>query len=91
LEKENPRIWLVLTTFISGMGFDPCDVTQIIHTCPPRNMTQYLQEIGRAGRREQSARAVLILTIKTLRVTCLASRRILSNIVKMIRIFYVIN
>jgi hypothetical protein len=59
LKKSNSRIRLVLTTSISGMGFDPDNVTQIIHSCPPRNLSQYLQEIGRAGRRGQSARAIL--------------------------------
>lgn len=50
LKKENPTIRLVLTTSIAGMGFDPKNVTHIIHACPPRNMSQYLQEIWRAGR-----------------------------------------
>jgi superfamily II DNA helicase RecQ len=48
LKKQNPRIRLVLTTSIAGMGFDPENVTQVIHACPPRNLSQYLQEIGRA-------------------------------------------
>ena len=47
LKKQNPRIRLVLTTSIAGMGFDPENVTQVIHACPPRNLSQYLQEIGR--------------------------------------------
>lgn len=59
LKKENPRIRLVLTTSIAGMGFDPKNVSRVIHTCPPRNASQYLQEIGRAGRRGQSSRAIL--------------------------------
>ncbi|XP_069113645.1 uncharacterized protein [Argopecten irradians] len=59
LKVENPRIRLVLTTSIAGMGFDPRNVTQVIHTCPPRNISQYMQEIGRAGRQGQPARAVL--------------------------------
>ena len=46
------------------MRFDLCDVTKIILTCPPRNMTQCLQEIGRAGRRGQSACAVLYFNNK---------------------------
>lgn len=59
LKKENPRIRLVLTTSIAGMGFDPKNVSRVIHTCPPRNASQYLQEIGRAGRRGQSSRAII--------------------------------
>lgn len=59
LKKENPRIRLVLTTSISGMGFDPSNVTQVIHACPPRDLSQYFQEVGRAGRRGQRSHAVL--------------------------------
>lgn len=59
LIKENSRIRLVLTTSIAGMGFDPNNVSHVIHTCPPRNASQYLQEIGRAGRHGQTARATL--------------------------------
>ena len=49
LKKSDPQIRLVLTTSILGMGFDPENVTHIIQACPPRNITQYFQEIGRAG------------------------------------------
>ena len=59
LNSENPRIRLVLTTSVSGMGFDPPCITRVIHACPPRSLSQYLQEIGRGGRRGQSATAVL--------------------------------
>lgn len=59
LKKEDPRIRLVLTTSISGMKFDPRNVSRVVHTCPPRNALQYLQEIGRAGRQGHSSRATL--------------------------------
>lgn len=59
LRSENPRIRLVLTSSVAGMGFDPTSVVRIIHAKPPRNLAQYLQEIGRAGRRGQNAVAVL--------------------------------
>jgi superfamily II DNA helicase RecQ len=59
LKSENPRIRLILTTAVSGMGFDPEGVTRIIHAVPPRSLSQYLQEIGRAGRRGQQATALL--------------------------------
>ena len=59
LRKEDPHIRLVLTTSISGIGFDPRNVTRVIHACPPRNLSQYLQEIGRAGRQGQEASSLL--------------------------------
>lgn len=59
LKKENPTIRLVLTTSIAGMGFDPKNVTHVIHACSPRNVSQYLQEIGRAGRSGQTSHATL--------------------------------
>lgn len=49
LKKMSPKIRLVLTTSISGMGFDPENVTRVIHANPPRNISQYFQEVGRAG------------------------------------------
>ena len=59
LHEENPRIRLILTSSVSGMGFDPPSVTRVIHAKPPRDLSQYLQEIGRAGRRGQNATAIL--------------------------------
>jgi superfamily II DNA helicase RecQ len=59
LREENPRIRLVLSTSITGMGFDPPCVVRIIHACPPRNLSQYFQEIGCAGRRGQAAEAIM--------------------------------
>ncbi|CAC5376576.1 PUF60 [Mytilus coruscus] len=44
---------------VVGMGFDPPSVTHVIHCKPPRNLTNYLQDIGRAGRRGLSAKATL--------------------------------
>ncbi|KAH3771067.1 hypothetical protein DPMN_172367 [Dreissena polymorpha] len=56
---EYPRIRLILTSSVAGMGFDPPSVMRIIHARPPRNLSQYLQEIGRAGRRGQNSSAIL--------------------------------
>ena len=54
-----PRFRLIFTTSVIGMGFDPPAVTRVIHCKPPRSLTNYLQEIGRAGRRGQSSIATL--------------------------------
>ncbi|XP_071108991.1 ATP-dependent DNA helicase Q1-like [Haliotis cracherodii] len=59
LKKPDPRIRLILATSSAGMGFDPVNITRVIHCCPPRCISRYLQEIGRAGRRNQQAEALL--------------------------------
>ena len=59
LKLENPRIRLIFTSSISGMGFDSPCIVNVIHTVPPRNISQYLQEIGRAGRLNQCSYATL--------------------------------
>ena len=59
LQERNPKIRLILSTSVSGMGFDPPCIERVIHASPPRNISQYLQEIGRAGRRGQPSEAIL--------------------------------
>ena len=59
LRSENPRIRLILTTSVSGMGFDSPCITRVVYACPPRDLAQYFQEIGQAGRRGQPSEAIL--------------------------------
>jgi len=59
LHQAEPRIRLVLTSSVAGMGFDPPSIVRVIHTKPPRSLSHYLQEIGRAGRRGQPSNAIL--------------------------------
>jgi superfamily II DNA helicase RecQ len=59
LHLPQPRIRLVLTSSVAGMGFDPPCIERVIHAKPPRSLSQYLQEIGRAGRRGQPSKAIL--------------------------------
>ncbi|KAH3887128.1 hypothetical protein DPMN_011144 [Dreissena polymorpha] len=59
LKAASPVIRLILTSSVAGMGFDPPCVTRIIHAKPPASIAQYLQEIGRAGRRGQQSHAIL--------------------------------
>ena len=60
LMNEHPRKRLVFSTSVSGMGFDSKCINNIIHSAPPRNIIEYLQQIGRSGRRDGSkATAVL--------------------------------
>ena len=59
LKNPVPRIRLILCTSAIGMGFDANTITRVIHTKPPRNLSDYFQEISRAGRAGQPARAIL--------------------------------
>ncbi|VDI62892.1 Hypothetical predicted protein [Mytilus galloprovincialis] len=75
LQTVQPRFRLVFTTTVVGMGFDPPSVTQVIHCKPPRSLTNYLQEIGRAGRRGQMSTATLYYTNMDLKKPTRNSRR----------------
>jgi hypothetical protein len=34
LNRDFPKIRLVLSSSVSGMGFDPPSVTSVVHVCP---------------------------------------------------------
>lgn len=59
LKKANPRVRLVFCTSAIGMGFDSCSITRVIHAKPPRNLSDYFQEVSRAGRAGQQSHAIL--------------------------------
>ncbi|CAG2187190.1 recQ [Mytilus edulis] len=59
LGKKVPRIRLVFCTSVIGMGFNSPSIDCVIHTKPPRNLSDFVQEIGRAGRDGRPARSIL--------------------------------
>ncbi|WAR08483.1 RECQ1-like protein [Mya arenaria] len=59
LTKETPKLRLVMATVALGMGLNAPSVTRIIHCRPPTTLEEYLQEMGRAGRKGQQAEAIL--------------------------------
>ena len=59
LQEMNPKTRLILSTSVPGMELDPPCIQRAIHASPLRNISQYLQEIGRAGRRGQPSEAIL--------------------------------
>jgi ATP-dependent DNA helicase RecQ len=54
------KLSVVVATNAFGMGIDRADVRLIVHYNLPGSLEAYYQEVGRAGRDGQSARAVLL-------------------------------
>lgn len=55
----------VLCTSAFGMGVDKPDVRWVCHFHPPLSLSEYLQEIGRAGRDGNSAQTLLLASEPT--------------------------
>tara|TARA_B100001287_G_C22680702_1_gene530206 strand:- start:1091 stop:2947 length:1857 start_codon:yes stop_codon:yes gene_type:complete len=56
----NNEVKVVIATTALGMGFDKPDLGFLIHLGIPKTLTDYYQQIGRAGRKLDNADCVLI-------------------------------
>ena len=66
IQQEDSRLRILIATKVIGMGLDLA-VDMIVHYGPPSTVEDYLQQIGRSGRRGGHANAVLLYSGKQLR------------------------
>lgn len=53
LSKKVPLIRLTFCTSAIGIGFNSPSIDCIIHTKPPRNLSDFVQDIGRDGKEKK--------------------------------------
>ena len=59
LKLDSPTLRLIFCSSSVGMGFDSPCISRVIHAKPPRNMIDFIQQVGRAGRVGQKALSLL--------------------------------
>lgn len=60
---EKPELQILISTSAFGMGIDIPNIRHIIHLAPALSLTDYVQQIGRAGRDGQQSYAHLLFDL----------------------------
>lgn len=68
---------IVVGTSAFGLGIDAGNVRTVIHACLPETLDRYYQEIGRSGRDNRGAVAILIPTVTDLPISRRLSKKTL--------------
>ena len=82
--------WMVATSAF-GMGIHKEDLRTIIHYHLPASIEQYIQECGRAGRDNQSARCLMLFSIADRRIheaLMIRAQPSLSDITLLLKLIY---
>lgn len=91
---KNEKIDIIIATTAFGMGIDKANVRNVLHYQLPDSMESYYQEIGRAGRDEQKAKALLLyndkdlVSLKSQYLTTIPSPESIRHVYKKINAYF---